>query len=256
MEKKKIFKKTSWGSVSDWYDEHLETNEDTYQAKVIAPNLTRLLGQLDGKKLLDVACGQGYFSRLFSKTGAVVSGIDISKELILSAKKRNKEGIEYVIGPADDLSQFKKETFDAAICVLAIQNIATVPGVLSEVSRVLKKDGRFLLVLNHPAFRIPKQSDWEFNDKKKVQYRTVARYMSEETVSIEMHPGKKNSPSTISFHRPLQYYFKAFHKAGFAVTRLEEWISHKASGKGPRQAVEDRARKEIPLFMALELTKI
>jgi hypothetical protein len=37
--------------------------------------------------------------------------------------------------------------------------------------------------------------------------------------------------------------------------RLEEWISHKKSEKGTRQLAEDVARKEFPLFMALELRK-
>lgn len=249
-------KRTSWGSVSSWYDSHLETHEDTYQAKVIAPNLFRLLGDIKNKQILDIACGQGYFSRQLFDKGAHVSGVDISKELIAYAKRRDSEKIKYVVGTADNLSYWKKETFDIAVCILALQNIENAHGVLSEAERVLKTGGRLFLVLNHPAFRVPQGSDWGYDEKQKMQYRSVYRYLSEKVVKIIMHPGKKESPETISFHRSLQYYFKAFHKAGFAVARLEEWISHKASGKGPRQAAEDRARKEIPLFMALELTKI
>ncbi len=71
-----------------------------------------------------------------------------------------------------------------------------------------------------------------------------------------MHPGKKDSPVTFSFHRSLQFFFKAFTKAGFVTTRLEEWISHKESESGPRKGVEDKARKAIPLFMCLEIKKI
>lgn len=253
---KKDSKKTSWGAVSHWYDTHLETNEDTYQAKVIAPNLLRLIGAVTGKNILDIASGQGYFSRLLRDAGATVSGIDISPELVLYAKKRSNNSIEYVTGSADDLSYFKKGTFDSAICVLALQNIENVSGMLSEAKRVLREGGKLILVLNHPTFRVPKQSDWGYDEKKKVQYRRVDRYLSEETVKIVMNPGKQGSVTTISFHRPLQFYFKAFNKAGFAVSRIEEWISHKASEKGPRQVAEDRARKEIPLFMALELVKV
>ena len=71
-----------------------------------------------------------------------------------------------------------------------------------------------------------------------------------------MHPGKKGSEVTISFHRPLQYFFKLFSKTGLSVTRLEEWISHKESQNGPRKVAEDKARKEFPLFLALELRKL
>ena len=59
----------------------------------------------------------------------------------------------------------------------------------------------------------------------------------------------------MSFHRPLQYYFKMLAKEGFVVRRLEEWISHKESMAGPKKIAEDNARKEIPLFMMIEAVK-
>jgi hypothetical protein len=54
----------------------------------------------------------------------------------------------------------------------------------------------------------------------------------------------------------MQDYMKALSSAGFAITRIEEWISHKKSEKGPRQEAEDRARKEFPLFLAIEARRI
>ena len=50
-------------------------------------------------------------------------------------------------------------------------------------------------------------------------------------------------------------FLKYFAKNGFAVTRLEEWISHKESEKGLRKLAEDKARKEIPMFMMIEVKK-
>ena len=121
----------------------------------------------------------------------------------------------------------------------------------------MKNNGRIVLVLNHPSFRIPQGSDWLFENG--VQYRKVGQYLSESKISIDMTPGEKNPHKkikTISFHRPLQYYVKLLSKNGFAITRLEEWISHKKSQTGPRQKAEDIARKEIPMFMCLEVKKI
>ncbi|MBI2075302.1 MAG: SAM-dependent methyltransferase, partial [Candidatus Harrisonbacteria bacterium] len=40
--------------------------------------------------------------------------------------------------------------------------------------------------------------------------------------------------------------------AGFAVTDMEEWVSHRTSERGPRAKAEDRARREIPLFLAIK----
>ena len=71
-----------------------------------------------------------------------------------------------------------------------------------------------------------------------------------------MHPGITGSAKTVSFHRPLQYYFKALAKAGFVVEKLEEWTSMKVSDSGPRAKAENDARKEFPLFLYLGAKKI
>ena len=55
---------TSWGSVSNWYDEHLQ-GKKTYHETIIYPGLMRRLGDVRGVRILDLACGQGYFSNIF-----------------------------------------------------------------------------------------------------------------------------------------------------------------------------------------------
>lgn len=247
--------KTSWGGVSDWYDNYLETNKDSYQEKVIGPGLLRLLDIKKGARILDLACGQGFFSRKFAAAGAAVVGADISKELIEAAKKRSTD-IEFHATPANKLGFAKDATFDAVTIVLAIQNIENMLGVFTEAQRVLKPGGRMILVLNHPLFRIPKRSSWGFDTENMIQYRRIDAYLSSTTNKILMHPGQPASAATISYHRSLQEFFKALNKAGFAVSRLEEWNSHKKSEAGPRQKAEDTARKEIPLFMMLEAKKV
>ena len=245
---------TSWGGVADWYDNHLESNPDSYQEKVIAPNLTRILGLTKNTQILDLACGQGFFSRKWKTLGAHVVGADISKELIAQARKHSKD-IEYFATPAHKLGFAKDASYDVVTIVLAIQNIANMSEVFQEINRVLKKGGRLVLVLNHPAFRIPKRSSWEWDAKAGKQYRRIDGYLSSATVPIVMHPGQEASEETVSYHRPLQDFFKALSKTGFQVGRLEEWISHKQSQKGPRQKAEDTIRKEIPLFMLIEAIK-
>jgi ubiquinone/menaquinone biosynthesis C-methylase UbiE len=246
--------KTSWGDVSHWYD-GVVNDDDSYQQKVILPNLIRVLNLQKTDDLLDIACGQGLFSHETAKSVSHVTGFDIGKDLVALANKRASKNEKFLVASADGAFPFVTGQFDKAFCVLALQNIKNLDNVLRETSRVLKEGGKFVLVLNHPAFRIPKHSDWGFDEEKKAQYRKVFEYMSEKTVPIDMNPGKKHSTQTVSFHRPLQVYFKTFAKNGFAVTRLEEWVSHKESQLGPRKTIEDKARKEIPLFMCLEVKK-
>lgn len=254
----KTSKDTSWGKVADWYDELLEESPDSFQAKVILPNLLHILNVKAGIKVIDIACGQGYFSRALAGAGAEVVGADISAELVKKAQERSPKTISFCVAEADKLAFAKSASFDVAIIILAIQNIKNFAGALSECARVLKPKGRLVIVLNHPAFRIPQKSSWDWDAKKGRQYRRIESYLKEYETEIDMTPGEKDASKkkkTLSFHRPLQSYFKFLNKAGFAVFRLEEWVSHKKSQKGPRSAEEDRIRKEIPMFLMLEAVK-
>jgi ubiquinone/menaquinone biosynthesis C-methylase UbiE len=248
-------KDTSWGKVAGWYAEHLNDPE-SYHSRVILPNLLRLMDVKKGDKVLDLACGTGFFSKAFSEAGAAVIGVDIGRELIEHAKKQVPRA-HFFVSPAHILTGIASQSIDKISLVLAIQNIKEIREMLTECARVLVPAGKLYIVMNHPAFRIPKGSSWEW-DKENKQYRKIDHYLSEKTISIDMQPGKKKAgknAETVSFHRPLQYYFKLLSNAGFSVTRLEEWISHKSSEKGPRQKEEDRMRKEIPLFLFMEVRR-
>ncbi len=248
-------KETSWGKVAGWYDELLAA-KDTYQSEVLLPNLTRIVAPRAGLEVADIACGQGFFSRAFADLGAEVSAADISPELIEIARKKGGD-IAYEVAPAHAIPAFLDKSFDTVLISLAIQNIKELQKTFDEVARVLRPKGSFVLVLNHPAFRNPKHTSWGYDEVAKVQYRRVDEYISDSAEDIDMTPGRtEGKVMTVSFHRPLQVYFKALRKAGFAVTRLEEWNSHRKSANGPRQAAEDKARKEIPLFLCLEAIKL
>lgn len=246
---------TSWGGVSDWYNEYLEQTEDSYQKKVILPNLLRVLGLTKATRVIDVACGQGYFTRAWSEAGAVVVGADIAPELIRKAKELSPT-LLYHSAPAHKLTFAEDASFDVATMVLAAQNIENFSDACAEINRVLTPRGRFVLVLMHPAFRIPHKTAWGWDEEKQTQYRRVDAYLSQSVTELLVHPGKNTTEKTISYHRSLQDFSKIFAKNGFAVTKLEEWISHRKSGKGPRQVAEDKARKEFPLFLMLEVTKL
>jgi ubiquinone/menaquinone biosynthesis C-methylase UbiE len=258
---------TSWGNVSGWYDEYM-ADTDTYQAKVIAPNLLRVLGVSEftqGSTVLDLGCGQGYFLNHvlhhIPKTSSVnLVGVDISQELLDIAKIDLGNTVHLAREDASKLLSIADASIDVAYSVLALQNMNDLNAVTSEIQRVLKKHGRFVCVLNHPTFRIPKQSDWHIDTTRNAQGRVIYTYMSDKKFAIDMHPGKTaigvKKEETFSFHHPLQYYMKIFTKHGFAITRLEEWISHKTSEEGPKKRIEDESRKEIPMFMCLEIKHI
>lgn len=248
---------TSWGGVAEWYDGHLK-GDDTYHAKVIAPNLLRIVAP-QKKRILEIGCGEGYFARAFAAAGGAVLGSDIGEELIEIARKKGGGPI-YHVAAADKQSFIKDVSIDTVVAVLTLQNMERIDTVMKEVSRILKPEGSFVCVINHPAFRIPKSTHWEFDGKANTQFRRVDAYLSAQKIPMEMRPGEraagKSGSTTFSFHRSLQDFMKAFAGAGLGITRLEEWVSHKQSQKGPRASAEDMARKEFPLFMCIECKKV
>lgn len=244
---------TSWGKVAKWYRDTVEDTE-SYQAQVIEPNLLRVLGNIQGKKVLDIACGEGFFASKLAEKGAIVHGIDIGEELIaLAQKKYTKPTFQKL--SATDIDRLKSNEYDIAICILALQNIDDVKSVFRGVSQVLKRGGRFVFVLNHPAFRNPKVTDWAYDEEMNAQYRKVYEYLSEAKVQIDMTPGEKNKYKkkfTISYRRPLQFFTKQLSKHDLYIHNLEEWVSHKNSEPGPKSVAENKARHEIPLFMCID----
>ncbi len=138
--------------------------------------------------------------------------------------------------------------------VLALQNMDKPTEMLKNVSFVLKKGGELVIVLNHPAFRIPQSSSWGWDEKNRVQYRRIDSYLSSKKIAIVAHPGEKVSENTVSFHYSLQDISKFLSSAGFVIEKMEEWVSPKNS-EGGRAKEEDTARREFPLFMCIIAVK-
>jgi SAM-dependent methyltransferase len=138
-----------------------------------------MLSPLRGERLLDIGCGQGVFARLLRGKGCIVTGVDASKSLIESARVYEKEKdsklgrIDYRCLDAASLDGLPDGQFDAASAILCIQNMGT-PGSCcpASVLAFFRARGRMLWVINHPYFRIPRQSSWGFDDAKKNAVQT------------------------------------------------------------------------------------
>lgn len=248
-------KDTSWENVANWYDRHVSESSDHHR-DIIVPRTIKILQPKKGEKVLDAGCGQGAFCRELAAMGAQVVGIDASRKLIDIAKKKSPRfNIHFRVADAGKLEGIQNSTFDAACSILAVQNMEDLDAVAKEMTRVIKKGGRLVWVLNHPCFRIPRQSGWGFDEKRKLQYRRIDRYMTELKVPIQMHPGASPNIHTWTFHRPLSVYFDKLNSSGFAINKLEEWVSQRKSKPGANARAENMSREEIPLFLAISAIK-
>lgn len=243
--------KTSWESSAKWYDESVGEKGHYYHEHVILPNLLKLMELSKSSKVLDLACGQGILARHLP-TGASYLGIDIAPSLIKAAKERTKHS--FLVKDVTKKMELSAADFTHATIILALQNIGDPLAVLKNAAAHLVPKGKLFIVLNHPSFRIPRQSSWGIDEAKKLQYRRVDSYLSSLKIPIQTHPGKGNEVQTLSFHHPLMSFTKWLKEAGFAIVEIEEWISDKKS-TGGRAKMENRAREEFPLFMTLVAQK-
>ena len=248
-------KSTSWSPVAKWYSGIVGDTGHYFHEHVIFPRLKSLLDPKGGETILDVGCGQGVYARTLPHN-VDYTGIDISKDLIAEAKKLTKNAKQvYYVADATKGLPVPAGSADHAVSILAIQNMRDGASAISNISVALKNGGDLVIVINHPSFRIPRQSSWGKDESNKLEYRRVNRYLTPLEIPINAHPGLADSPMTWTYHAPLEYYVKALKSAGLVVTDLEEWTSDKVSvGKAAKG--ENRARAEFPLFLAIKAVKL
>ncbi len=246
---------TSWGGVAPWYNKIVGVAGHYYHEKVIFPNLKKLYTPKSNDNILDLGCGQGVYARLLPSSVSY-TGIDLSKELIAQAKKLdNNRAHQYYVADATQPLPVPANTFDVAISILALQNIKNSSLAIANMAGAVRPGGKLIMVLNHPAYRIPRQSSWEVDEKNQLEYRRVNRYMSPLEIPINAHPGIKNSQVTWTYHNPISYFTKALADSGCVITNIEEWVSDKES-QGKAKKMENRARAEFPLFLTITASKI
>lgn len=249
---------TSWHPIGQWYDDAVGEKGHYYHQAVVIPGVVKLLDlpkKEEKTALLDLACGQGILGRQITSNIPYV-GIDIAPSLIRAARQYNKNtSHQYLVGDVTRKLPIEKTDFSHATLILALQNIEEPLKAFKNAASHLQQRGKFVIVMNHPCFRIPRQSSWKVDTDNKVQYRRIDRYMTDMKIPIQAHPGKgRQSEQSWSFHHPLSTYSHWLQEAGFTIDRIEEWCSDKVS-TGKAAKMENRSRAEFPLFMALLASK-
>ncbi len=111
------------------------------------PGVSKFLGNLNGKRILEVGCGTGKMAVLLAKSGARVTALDLSPESVRLTKKMaeaNKVDIEYVISAGENLP-FESECFDIVIGKAILHHLAIEFGKV-DLYRVLYKEGKAVFI--------------------------------------------------------------------------------------------------------------
>lgn len=249
--------KTSWEPVQKWYRNVVGEDGHYYHQHIILPGLMRILNlkPSNASSILDLACGQGILGRQVPET-MKYTGVDISSSLVKDARKQ--DGSSHHTYLVADITKplSLNQKFSHGTIILALQNIEHPLLALKNAGNHIEKGGKLIIVLNHPCFRIPRQSSWQIDEGKKLQYRRIDRYFSPMEIPIQAHPSKgEQSSSTLTFHHPISAYSKWLKEAGFFIEEIEEWCSDKVS-TGKAAKMENRSREEFPLFLTICAEKL
>ena len=182
-----------------------------------------MVGTVEGKRVCDLACGEGHLSRWLAGAGANVTGVDVSINLLEHARRQSEGlGIEYIREDAQELSSLEDGSFDVVVCHMALMDIPDLERTYAAVWRVLRYGGLFIFSILHPCFEAPfaaREGLIEVDDDDNFVAVRVNRYTEEG----KWYSGGTGMRGTLgSVHRTLSTYVNTLLATGFELTGLAE----------------------------------
>jgi SAM-dependent methyltransferase len=149
--------RSSWNKISKEYqNKHTRPIVDVCYGRLEPTERTlSLLGQVSGKRILDLGCGGGQNCVALTRMGADCSGVDISEEQIfyarLLAEQENVKIEFHRTEILEFLSGADPNAFDIVLSVFCIPYIRDLGSLFLQIHRVLVPNGAFVFASNHPV---------------------------------------------------------------------------------------------------------
>ena len=265
--------KSEWDKAAKWWNEEAGDFGVWHQQNDIDPIFFKLLGDVKNKKVIEIGCGNGYFSRLLAKKEAKVTAIDLSGKLLDFAIAREETrplGIKYLIRDAANLRGIRSGSFNIVLANMSLMDIADTKNAIKEASRVLKRGGRFIFSILHPSFCNFRQQ-WVVIKEggKKYFARAVSQYSSS---VAEKRTLWASGVKATHHHRSVETYFRYLKSANFLISDFEEINTKKPVIKAKKEdsdvkfrrskyatlkekKMKEVAVKEIPIFLIIGAVK-
>lgn len=148
---------TNYDPIAEQYK---RSKQQPWRTYIECFTLLKLIGDLRGAAVLDLACGEGFYTRLLRQRGAArVVGVDLSAGMIELARRQEAQhslGIEYLVGDArqlPDAGQF--DVVVAAYLLNYARNRNELQAMCDGIARALKPGGRFVTVNSSPPLKFP-----------------------------------------------------------------------------------------------------
>jgi 2-polyprenyl-3-methyl-5-hydroxy-6-metoxy-1,4-benzoquinol methylase len=219
-----------WDENAEFWDDYMGDESNRFHRELIRPFTEELLEIEEGHAVLDIACGNGNFSRRLAELGANVVAFDYSSKMIERAHLRtgSLRNINYIVIDATDyesLLNLGKEKFDRAVANMALMDIADVTPLVNALYELVRIGGTVVFSITHPCFQTPKMR--KVQETEDVNGEIVTRNSIQTFDYLTPEPyeaiGIRGQPvSHLMFHRPLSYYLNIFFLSGFILDGIAE----------------------------------
>ncbi|MDO6688089.1 MULTISPECIES: GNAT family N-acetyltransferase [unclassified Agarivorans] len=199
-------KPAMYSTYAKEYD--LAIQDNIYNAHYERPSLQAMLGDVQGKHVLDLGCGSGVYAEYLLTNGASVTAIDNSDEMVLLVKQKLGSQLKvYQQDLAKGLPQEQDKQFDVVICPLMLHYLEDLNPLFAAVKRVLKPQGCFVFSTHHPLI------DFEASPS--------GNYFATELITEEWDTVGK--PVSVSFYRrSLSALISALTSNGMLLSEFSE----------------------------------
>ena len=207
--------RTQWTkAVQDW----IETDQ-TVRSGFLDTWMLDALGDVSGKSVIDIGCGEGRFCRLLSGLGAAVTGVDLTEALIERARSVGSKRETYLVGDAETLEGVSDESFDLAVSYIVLVDLLDYRRSIREAYRVLRPGGKFVVCNVHPMRTASKSIVGWIRDSSGKLFYPLDNYAEEGPREFKWWGGP-----FINMHRTISSYVSAFLDVGFVLEALQEPI--------------------------------
>ncbi len=211
-------------------EQYKRSKQQPWRTLIEAFTLLELVGDPSGKSLLDVACGEGFYTRMLRQKGAAaVTGVDLSPGMVELARQQeaaHRQGIEYRVGDARNLESTAE--FDLVVAAYLLnyaQNRDELQAMCRGIARCLKPGGRFVSVNSNPGLNFPAAPSF-----RKYGFETEAIGEWREGTPIRWRFHLEDGSFEIeNYYLDVSLHEQAFRLAGFGEVR---WHRPRLSPQG------------------------
>ncbi len=170
------------------YDKWYETAEGKMHDQQQKELVLKCLSQVSpGERLLDIGCGTGHWSGIFSSLGFEVKGIDISPEMIEVAQSHHYPGCRFEIADVCHLP-YANNLFEVVAGVTALEFIPDVKAAIAEMFRCVKPKGKVVIGTLDKEASLNKQRIFQ----KEEPYISARLFSGQEFSELLLPYGKVN----------------------------------------------------------------